>query len=83
MPTPGGIIHPTALVLTITANELTGAINCTSNRPTPHLQAIAILSQVILAQVQDSLRTAAKGANDLLNPTNNPGNNPAGGKFGN
>jgi len=53
-----------------------------TNRPIPHLQAIAILAAVIQGQVQDSLNVAAKGANALLNPSGNPPVNP-GGNLGN
>lgn len=84
MPLGGGaIINPTKLVMTITVDEINGSMTSTTNRPIPHLQAIAILAAIIQAQVQDSLRVSAKGVNDLLNPGNNPANNPPGGKLGN
>lgn len=80
MPLGGGtIINPTKLVMTITVNEMTGEMSCTTNRPIPHLQAIAMLAAIIQAQVQQSVEQAAKGANALLNPNNNPGGNPPGG----
>jgi hypothetical protein len=82
MPLTSAIINPTNLVMTITVNEVNGSMTCVTNRPIPHLQAIAILAAVIQGQVQDSLNVAAKGANALLNPTNNPPNNP-GGNLGN
>jgi hypothetical protein len=86
VPIPGSnspIINLTNLVMTITINEVNGSMSCVTNRPIPHLQAIAILAAIIQAQVQDSLETAAKGANALLNPNNNPANNPPGGNIGN
>lgn len=75
---PGGLINITNLVMTITVNEVNGSMTCVTNRPIPHLQAIAILAAIIQAQVQDSLAVAAKGANALLNPTGNPTNKPTG-----
>jgi hypothetical protein len=84
MPLGGSpIINPTKLVMTITVDEINGTMNSTTNRPIPHLQAIAILAAIIQAQVQDSLRVAARGVNELLNPNNNPASNPPGGNSGN
>jgi hypothetical protein len=81
MPFSGTIINPTNLVMTITVNEVNGQMTCVTNRPIPHLQAIAILAAIIGGQVQDSLAVASKGANDLLNPNNNPANKPPGGNI--
>lgn len=80
MPLPGQspIINITKLVMTITVNEIDGTMTCLTNRPIPHLQAIAILATVINGQVEDSLKVAAGGISKLMNPANNPASNPGG-----
>lgn len=80
---PNGLINITNLVMTITVNEVNGSMTCVTNRPIPHLQAIAILAAIIQGQVQDSVDVATKGANALLKSNENPANNPSGGKLDN